>query len=118
MAFGQRRFRTKKQQQSFDRSFNGKYIKLLRKKPFLYFGLPFCSMVVLGSYWLTEFMSVKFEREDRRIQDISQDEILKLKQNQRKFDIKEEYYRLQGLENQDWEQVRVQRLEDESENVW
>lgn len=118
MSYTYRKFRTKREQLLFENSFNGKYLKLIKKNPFLYFGIPFCSMVVLGSYWLTNFLGVKYEREDRRIQEISEEDLLKLKRNQRKFDIKEEYYRLQGLDEQDWEQVRIERLKDESENVW
>lgn len=118
MAFGDRKFRSKRQQQIFEASFAGRYQKLLKKSPFLYFGLPFCSMIVLGSYWLEGFTSVKFERDDRRIQEMNEEEVLKLKKNQRKFDIKEEYYRLQGIGEEEWEPVRVKRIDGESENVW
>lgn len=118
MSFGSNRFRSRRQQLVYEASLAGKYQKRLKKNPFLYFGLPFCSMIVLGSYWLTGFTEVKFERDDRRKQEMSEADILKVKKDQRKFDIKEEYYKLQGLSDEEWEPVRVKRLKDESENVW
>ena len=41
-----------------------------------------------------------------------------MRSNKREFDIKEEYYRLQGLGEQDWEPKRIPRFKGESENVW
>ncbi|SCV03545.1 LAMI_0H09010g1_1 [Lachancea mirantina] len=118
MSFETRKFRSRKEQLAFEASMAGKYQKLLKKNPFLYFGLPFCSMIVLGSYWLSTFTEVRYQRHDRRIQELNEDDLVKLASNGRKFDLKEEYYRLQGLGEQDWEPVRVPRLEGESENVW
>ena len=62
--------------------------------------------------------AVKYERDDRKVQEINENDLLKVKNAQRKFDMKEEYYRLQGLSEEDWEPVRVPRLKDESDNVW
>ncbi|CCE65852.1 hypothetical protein TPHA_0N00710 [Tetrapisispora phaffii CBS 4417] len=115
---GDKVFRSKKQQKVFDASIAGRYQKLVKKNSFLYFGLPFCSLIVLGSYWLSDFTAIKYEQRDRKVQEVTESDLLKLKSNNHKFDIKEEYYRLQGIREQDWEPVRVQRLKDESENVW
>ncbi|EDO17573.1 hypothetical protein Kpol_534p54 [Vanderwaltozyma polyspora DSM 70294] len=116
--FGGRSFRTKKQQLAYEASIAGRYQKRLNKNPFLYFGLPFCGLIVLGTFWLSEFTSVRYEQKDRKIQEMNEKEIINLKTNKRQFDIKEEYYRMQGIAEQDWEPVRVKRLEGESENVW
>ena len=118
MGFGNKVFRSARQQTAFERSFIGKYQRLLKKNIFLFYGVPFCGMIVIGSYWLAGFTAVKYEREDRRIHEFNEDDVLKLKRKQRKVDVKEEYYRLQGLADEDWEPVRVERLEGESENVW
>lgn len=90
----------------------------MKKSPFLYFGLPFLSTIVLGSYWLSGFTAVRYEQKDQKIQELSEDELIKMKTNKRQFDLREEYYRLQGLGEQDWEPVRVPRMKGESENVW
>lgn len=118
MGFGNKVFRSAKQQAAFERSLAGKYQRLLKKNPFLFFGVPFCGMIVIGSYWLAGFTAVKYEREDRRIHEFNEEDILKLRKKQRKIDVKEEYYRLQGLADEDWEPVRVERLEGEPKNVW
>lgn len=118
MSFSGKKFRSKRQQLAYDASIAGKYQKLLGKNPFLYFGLPFCSMMVLGSYWLSSFTSVRYEQKDRKMQELNEEEMIKMKTNKRQFDLKEEYYRLQGVGDQDWEPVRVPRFEGESENVW
>lgn len=118
MNLGDRKFRTRKQQAAFERSLPGIYQKLLRQNPFLYFGLPFCSVIVLGSFWLSNFTAVKYEHADSRQQEITEDQLLNIKKNQRPFDMKEEYYRLQGITDQEWEPVRVPRFEGESENVF
>ncbi|SCU85861.1 LADA_0D10330g1_1 [Lachancea dasiensis] len=118
MSFSGRKFRSRRAQLAFDASLAGKYQSRLRRNPFLYFGLPFCSIMVLGSYWLSSFTAVRYEQKDRKIQEISEDDLMKMKTNKRQFDLKEEYYRLQGLGEQDWEPVRVPRMKGESENVW
>ncbi|AET41562.1 Cox16p Ecym_8280 [Eremothecium cymbalariae DBVPG len=118
MSFGAKKFRSKRQQLEYNASLPGRYQILLKKNPFLYYGLPFCLLMGLGSYWLSSFTAVKYERSDRRIQEMKDEELIKLKGNRRKVDIKEEYYRLQGLSEQDWEPVRVPRFKGESENVW
>ena len=118
MALGGRSFRSKKQQLAYDRSFAGRYQKLLSKNPFIFFGLPFCGMMVLGSYWLAGISQVKFDRDDQKVQEMNEEEILKMTHGKREFDIKEEYYRLQGLAEEDWEPKRVERFKGESDNVF
>lgn len=116
--FGGKQFRSQRQQIAYDTSIPGRYQKLLKKNSFLYFGLPFCGLMVLGSYWLSGFTAIRYEQKDRKIQEMSESDIINMKNSQHQFDIKEEYYRLQGIGEQEWEPVRVKRLEDESENVW
>lgn len=118
MPFHGKIFRSKKHQLVYDTSIAGKYQHLLNKNPFLYFGLPFCTLIVLGSFWLSSFTAVRYERVDNKIQEMNEEDVVKLKTNKRQFDIKEEYYRLQGLGEQDWEPKRVPRFKNESENVW
>ncbi|QLG70590.1 hypothetical protein HG535_0A05310 [Zygotorulaspora mrakii] len=118
MSFSGKKFRSRRQQLAYDLSFAGRYQKRMNKNPFLYFGLPFCGLITLASFWLSSFTAVKYEQQDRKIQEMNEEDLVKMKNNQRQFDMKEEYYRLQGLADQDWEQVRVPRRKGESENVW
>lgn len=121
---GNRVFRGKKEQAEFEKTIAGKYQKLIRKNHFLYFGLPFMLSIVAGSIYLQKFTSVKWERYDEKHQQVSEDEMLKLINNRRSFDRKDDFYRLQGLlqdhnENikDDYDIVRVQRKK-EDEPVW
>lgn len=118
MSIGGKKFRSRREQLAYEVSLAGKYQKRMSKNPFLYFGLPFCGLIVLGSYWLAGFTAVKYEQQDRKIQELNEEDLIKMKTNQRPFDMQEEYYRLQGVIDEDWEPVRVPRLKGESENVW
>ncbi|AAS50198.1 AAL168Cp [Eremothecium gossypii ATCC 10895] len=118
MSLGSRTFRSKRQMAAFEKSLQGRYLKLLRRNPFLFYGVPFCTLMAVGSYCLSDFTAVKYEREDKKVRSVQEDELVKLRANRRTVDLKEEFYRLQGLADQDWEPVRVPRLPGESENVW
>lgn len=116
-------FRGKKAQQAYDKTFAGKYQKLLKKNHFLYFGLPFMLSIVAGSIYLQNFTAVKWEKYDERHRTLGEQEMLSMIDNKRKVDKKEDYYRLQGFMNEqkdndfDYEMVRVKRKK-EDEPVW
>lgn len=65
---------------------------MMKKHPFLLFGLPFMSVVVAGSFILTPAAAIRYEKYDRKVRQVSQQEQLGLGQNRRKVDIREEYY--------------------------
>lgn len=116
-------FRGKKAQEAYDKTFAGKYQKLLRKNHFLYFGLPFMLSIVAGSIYLQNFTAVKWEKYDEKHRVVGEQEMLNMIDNKRKVDKKEDYYRLQGLMNDqkdndyDYDMVRVKRKK-EDEPVW
>ena len=64
----------------------------LRQSPFLFFGLPFISIIVLGSYALSNFTAIRYERHDAKFKIATEEDILKLDKNRRRPDIREEYY--------------------------
>jgi len=115
---GGKTFRSKRQQAAFDASLAGRYQKALKRNSFLYFGGPFLAFMGLASYWLSSFTAIRYEQRDKKVQEIGEDEMFKIKNKKRSVDLKEEYYRLQGLGEEDWEPKRVPRLKGESENVW
>lgn len=123
---GNKPFRGKKEQEAYDRTFAGRYQKLLRKNHFLYFGLPFILSIVAGSLYLQKFTAVKWEKYDERYRQVGEEEMLSMIENKRPVDKKNDYYRLQGLlhdhenevsSNEDYEIVRVKRKK-EDEPVW
>ncbi|KAI9729763.1 MAG: Cytochrome oxidase assembly [Cirrosporium novae-zelandiae] len=90
-----------------------KYRASLNRHPFLLFGLPFITIIVASSFLLTPATALRFEKHDRKVRQLSQEEAIGLGKNRRKVDINEEYYRLAAKDLDDWEQKRVERLPGE-----
>ncbi|KAI8643209.1 cytochrome c oxidase assembly protein COX16-domain-containing protein [Parasitella parasitica] len=80
-----------------------------KKKPFLFFGLPFLAIMVAGSFGLAELTQTKFDHRDRRHTKVAKEEALGMDKNRRKLSLQEEYFRLQADADDEWEQVRIQR---------
>ncbi|KAI8978600.1 cytochrome c oxidase assembly protein COX16-domain-containing protein [Pilobolus umbonatus] len=80
-----------------------------KKKPFIYFGLPFLAIMVVGSFGLAELTKTKFEHRDRRHTVVAKEEALGIDKNRRTLSLQEEYMRLQAKTDEDWEQVRISR---------
>jgi len=68
------------------------YQAKLRRSPFLFFGFPFLAIMVIGSFALSSFASVRYERHDRKVKIATEEELLGLQKERRRPDIREEYY--------------------------
>jgi cytochrome c oxidase assembly protein subunit 16 len=68
------------------------YQAKLRRSPFLFFGLPFLTIIVVGSYALSSFTTIRYERHDAKVKIMNEEELLKLDKDRRRPDIREEYY--------------------------
>ena len=55
-----------------------KYRANLAKHPFLLFGLPFMAVIVGASFLLTPATALRYERHDRKVQQVSQQEAMGL----------------------------------------
>lgn len=90
---------------SFRERLGAVYRARLPRHPFLLFGLPFIAIIVAGSFALTPAAAIRYERHDRKVQQLSQEEALQLglkgpdgesiKRNPRRRiigDEREEYY--------------------------
>ena len=73
-------------------SLAARYRKSLQKHPFLLFGLPFLSTIVLGSFMLTPATALRYERYDRKNQQITHEQAMGLRGERRKVNMKDEYY--------------------------
>jgi len=82
-------------------SLAARYRKALIKHPFLLFGLPFMSTIVLGSFMLTPATALRYERYDRKNQQITQEQAMGLRGERRKVNMKDEYYVSEG----DWSEL-------------
>lgn len=79
------------------------YRRLLARRPFLTFGLPFLLTMLLGSFFLTPATAVRYEKHDRKTHMLDREEALGLSRSREevvgrgKRDVREEYARLAGL---------------------
>lgn len=73
-------------------SIAAKYRKALQKHPFALFGLPFMATIVAGSFMLTPATALRYERYDRKNQQITQEQAMGLRGERRKVNMKDEYY--------------------------
>ncbi|RMZ79064.1 hypothetical protein DV737_g3548, partial [Chaetothyriales sp. CBS 132003] len=109
------------------------YRKKVATQPFLYFGLPFITLVVAASFLLTPAAALRYERHDRKTQTLTHGEAMALglkggaqgeggvSYNPRKRRLlqggpneeRDEYYRLMAKDLDDWEQKRVKRWKGE-----
>lgn len=73
-------------------SIASRYRAALAKRPFLFFGLPFMSIIVAGSFVLTPATAVRYEKHDRKVRQMTREEELGVGKAGRKVNIRDEYY--------------------------
>ena len=86
--FQAKKYRSSAQQNTIP----ARYRAALARHPFALFGLPFVATMVLGSFFLTPATALRYERHDRKVKQLTEDEKLGIGKNRRKVDMKEEYY--------------------------
>ncbi|KAM0689093.1 hypothetical protein Q7P36_011170 [Cladosporium allicinum] len=122
--FGSKKFRPS----SYNNSFPARYRAALAKHPFALFGLPFVGTMLLGSFFLTPATALRYERHDRKVKTMTEDEKLGIGKDRRRIDLKEEYYvsvhllegardKLAAKDLDNWEQKRIKRLPGEHDGV-
>ncbi|KAF9478464.1 hypothetical protein BDN70DRAFT_778187, partial [Pholiota conissans] len=82
--------------------------RLIRKHPSV-FGVPFVLIIVAASFGLTTFTQTRYDVHDQKVKHVTKEQELKLDKNRKKFDIREEYFRLSAAANEDWEPKRISR---------
>ncbi|KZV97658.1 hypothetical protein EXIGLDRAFT_607739 [Exidia glandulosa HHB12029] len=98
--------------------------RMIRRNPAL-FGVPFIALIVGGSFGLQNLTQLRYDVHDRKTnraprtlaplltrlpQVPTEDEKLLQSKQKRKFDIRDEYFRMQAKEDaSDWEPKRIER---------
>ena len=77
---------------TFNRATQSHLARRINQKPFLMFGLPFLTTVLAGSFILSYFTQIKFDRRDQQVRTVSKEDQLGLSKDRRKVDIREEYH--------------------------
>ena len=86
--FSSKKFRSS----SYNNTLHARYRAALAKHPFALFGLPFVGTMLLGSFFLTPATALRYERHDRKVKTMTEDEKLGIGKDRRRIDVKEEYY--------------------------
>ncbi|RDX46970.1 hypothetical protein K466DRAFT_581209 [Polyporus arcularius HHB13444] len=84
------------------------YSKLFRRYPAL-FGVPFVLLIVGASFGMQQFTQTRYDLHAQKVTAMNKEQELGLAQNRKKFDIREEYFKLSSAAAQDWEPKRIQR---------
>ncbi|KAL4067993.1 cytochrome c oxidase assembly protein COX16-domain-containing protein [Scleroderma yunnanense] len=82
--------------------------RTIKKYPLL-FGVPFCLIVVGASFGLQAFTQTRYDLQDHKIKQISNEQALGLDRAKKKIDIREEYFKLSAVSDRDWEPKRIAR---------
>ncbi|KAF9013406.1 cytochrome c oxidase assembly protein COX16-domain-containing protein [Cyathus striatus] len=82
--------------------------RTIKKNPAL-FGVPFVMLMVGASFLLSNFTQTRYDLHDQTVKQVTKEQELKLDKNRKKFDIREEYFRLSAAADEDWEPKRIQR---------
>ncbi|EKM81323.1 hypothetical protein AGABI1DRAFT_16423, partial [Agaricus bisporus var. burnettii JB137-S8] len=85
-----------------------KLSRAVKKYPGL-FGVPFVLLIVAASYGLTTITQTRYDLHDQKVKQVTKEQELGLKNNRKKFDIREEYFRLNAVAEEDWEPKRIPR---------
>ena len=67
-------------------------LRAVRRHPFLFFGLPFLSLIVGTSFALQTFTRTRYDLHAQKVQQLDWEENLGLSKERKKVDLKEEYY--------------------------
>ncbi|KAK9719642.1 Cytochrome oxidase assembly, variant 2 [Basidiobolus ranarum] len=65
---------------------------IVRKYPFITFGVPFLTVIVGGSFLLSQMTQTRYDFHDHKVNAVSTEEKLHLDKNRRKFSLQEEYW--------------------------
>ncbi|KAI0064510.1 hypothetical protein BV25DRAFT_245123 [Artomyces pyxidatus] len=80
----------------------------LKKHPAL-FGVPFLLIMVGASFGLQSFTQTRYDLHSQKITQMTREQELGLDKNRKKFDVREEYFKLSAAGDEEWEPKRIAR---------
>jgi len=86
----------------------GSVHRTLRRYPGL-FGVPFLILIVGASFGLQSFTQTRYDLHDQKVTQVTKEQALGLDKNRKKFDIREEYFKLSSAADDKWEPKRIER---------
>ncbi|KAK9429863.1 cytochrome c oxidase assembly protein COX16-domain-containing protein [Lipomyces doorenjongii] len=103
------------------------YIKLVKKQPFLFYGGPFLTLIVIASYYLQEITEIRYKAHDQKQKMATEEDLdpRKNSTNASRFrnETREEYYKrnfklLQSEATEDYEIKRIERRPGDPPVKW
>jgi len=73
------------------------------------FGVPFLLLMVGASFGLQAFTQTRYDLHSQKVTQMSREQELGLNRNRKKFDVREEYFKLSAASQEDWEPKRIVR---------
>ncbi|KAI0293604.1 cytochrome c oxidase assembly protein COX16-domain-containing protein [Russula brevipes] len=80
----------------------------LKRHPAL-FGVPFLLVMVGASFGLQAFAQTRYDLHSQKVTQMSREQELGLDRNRKKFDAREEYFKLSATSEENWEPKRIER---------
>jgi cytochrome c oxidase assembly protein subunit 16 len=68
------------------------FVQRIRRHPFILFGLPFISVVVIASFGMQNLTQARYDLHDSKVTTMSRAEELGMSKERKKVDLREEYY--------------------------
>ena len=85
-------------------------LKIITKSKGFRYGLPFVSLLVVGSFGLSEFSSIVIDKREEKNRMLSAEETLAFQKSVEKVDVEEEYQKtMEKLDIEHWENKRGPR---------
>ncbi|KAI0263453.1 cytochrome c oxidase assembly protein COX16-domain-containing protein, partial [Gloeopeniophorella convolvens] len=80
----------------------------LKRNPAL-FGVPFLLVMVGASFALQSFTQTRYDLHSQKVSQVSREQELGLDKSRKKFDMREEYFKLSVASEGEWEPKRIER---------
>ena len=94
-----------------------RFCQAIRKNRGLRYGVPFVSLLVLGSFGLSEFTSITVKKREERNRSLTAEEALSFQKKVKKVDVEQEYKELnKKLDIEHWENKRGPRPWENNQN--
>ena len=85
----------------------------IHRSRFIRHGLPLLALVVIGSFGLAEFTSIRVQKRDEKNRMLSAEETLRFQKKVQRVDVDEEYQKIcRELDLDNWENKRLPRPPD------
>ncbi|XP_012534378.1 cytochrome c oxidase assembly protein COX16 homolog, mitochondrial isoform X2 [Monomorium pharaonis] len=88
----------------------------MSRSKFWQYGIPFMVFILGGSFGLREFTELRYKRQEYKLRDELEKKGIEMRQPE-EITLEKEYEKLEKMDLENWENIRIPRPWEESENV-